>query len=156
MTTHRSLRSILSLTATVLLIALAGSAFALEEAQFRPQVEQFLADEALPQFELEGSMRTQDAQNWPDEGVVRAKVGQEGRRREHYAILDEASGAVVGFIAAEPAPPVPMTGPSAWLADDAQRNVWPEAGSRLSDDISVRSYIPLITPRVASISSASL
>jgi len=82
MTTHRSLRSILGLTATVLLIGLAGSAFALDEAQFRPQVEQFLADEALPQFELEGSMRTQDAQDWPDQGVVRAKVGQEGRRRE--------------------------------------------------------------------------
>jgi hypothetical protein len=40
-------------------------------------------------------MRTQDAQNWPDEGVVRAKVGQEGRRREHYVILEEISGAVV-------------------------------------------------------------
>ncbi len=80
MITHRSLRTILSLTATVLLITLAGGAFALEEAQFRSQVEQFLADEALPQFELEGSMRTQDAQDWPDEGVVRAKVGQEGRR----------------------------------------------------------------------------
>jgi len=108
MTTHRSLRSILSLTAIVVLIALAGSAFALDEAQFRPQVEQFLADEGLPQFELEGSMRTQEAQNWPDEGVVQAKVGQEGRRREHYVVLDEARGAVVGFIAAEPAPPVPM------------------------------------------------
>jgi hypothetical protein len=71
MSTHRNLRTIISLTATALLIALAGSAFALEEAQFRPQVEQFVDDEALPQFELEGSMRTQDAQDWPDEGAVR-------------------------------------------------------------------------------------
>ena len=79
MTTHRSLRSILGLTATVLLIGLAGSAFALDEAQFRPQVEQFLADEALPQFELEGSMRTQDAQNWPDEATRRlSPVGARG------------------------------------------------------------------------------
>ncbi len=99
---------VLRLTVVLVLVTLAGSAFALDEAQFRSQVEEFLADEALPQFELEGSMRTQDAQDWPDEGVVRAKVGQEERRREHYVILDEASGAVVGFIAAEPTPPVPM------------------------------------------------
>ena len=71
MGTHRTARNIAFLTATVLLIALAATAFALEEAQFRPQVEQFLADEALPQFELEDSMRTQDAQDWPDEGAVR-------------------------------------------------------------------------------------
>jgi len=103
------LRGYTTCVAAILLVTtLTATAFALEEAQSRPQVEEFLADEALPQFELEGAMRTQDAQNWPDEGVVRTKVGQEGRRREHYVILDEASGAVVGFIGAEPSPPVPM------------------------------------------------
>jgi hypothetical protein len=109
MTTQRSPRSVLSLTAILLLVALAAPAFALDEAQFRPQVEKFLADEALPEVELNDRLRTTDANRWPDAGCL--AVGLNTHRTPsfvHQAILDEASGAVVGFVAAQPEPPVPM------------------------------------------------
>ena len=110
MTTQRSPRSVLSLTASLLLVALAAAAFALDEAQFRPQVEQFLADEALPEVELNDRLRTNSADRWPDAGCL--AVGLNTHRTPsfvHQAILDDATGAVVGFIGAQPEPPVPMS-----------------------------------------------
>jgi len=111
MTTHRSLRTILSLTAIVALIALAGNAFALDEAQFRPQVAQFLADEALPEFEIRDGLRTQQINRWPDEGVLRVDLNADAGGREswtHKAVITEDEGKIVGFVGAAPRFPVPM------------------------------------------------
>ncbi|MFO7948590.1 MAG: hypothetical protein R6V19_17445 [Armatimonadota bacterium] len=104
---HMMLRA----TGIIFLLMMAGSASAVEEGQFRPQVEAFMADEAVVEVEVGERLRTEDVREWPDPGVVRVKLNPMARRDGepvHSAILDEQTGAVRGFIAGEPNGPVPM------------------------------------------------
>ncbi len=113
MTANCSFRDISGRMLIVLLVALAGplTASAQDFEQYRPQVEQLLADEAVVDIELGQKWRTEEPTEqrpWPDPDVVYLNVGPRADYREGYFVVDETTQQVVGFVGPEPKGPVPM------------------------------------------------
>jgi hypothetical protein len=76
----------------------------------RPAIEKLLSDDLAARVQLAATFRPLrlGRSDWPDPAAAMLTIGASGDYTDGYAVLDEKTQQVVGFVGPEPKPPVPM------------------------------------------------
>jgi len=105
-------RCVCLLPVIALVLACGGLVMAAGDMEsYREAIEKIVADELTPDIEVADRLRGVEFQEgeWPEAGVMRVVILADYRTgRSHSVAVDEAAGQVVGYLAPDPAGPVPM------------------------------------------------